>query len=35
MQKHDYRNFKNLYYQPDHLQPDHLALPRWVKVTKK
>ena len=32
--KHDYKNLKDLDYQPDQLQPDELVLPKWVKVAK-
>ena len=32
--KHDYKNLKDLDYQPDKLQPDQLVLPKQVKVTK-
>ena len=32
--KHDYKNLKDLDYQPDQLQPDELVVPKWVKVAK-
>ena len=37
--KNDYKNLKDLDYQPDkvkpdRLQPDQLMLPKWVTVTK-
>ena len=39
-QKHDYKNLKDLNYQPDQIQPsqpqqpDQSRLPTWVKATK-
>ena len=33
-QKHDYKNLKQLDYEPNELQPDELVLPKCVKDTK-